>query len=89
MSRSGDNMRKIIILLAFVSTPAAAQTAQFYGADGDYLGNMQPAGQNNFIYGRNGDYIGSTAPAGQNTLIYDGQGNYVGSVINSGPRSRN
>jgi YD repeat-containing protein len=82
-------MRKIIILLAFVATPAMAQTSQFYGSDGDYLGTMQPAGQNNFIYGRDGDYIGSTAPAGKDTYVYDGQGNYVGAVINSGPRSRN
>jgi len=82
-------MRKLIILLTFISSPALAQTAQFYGADGDYVGTMLPAGQNNFIYGRNGDLVGSTAPAGQNTLIYDGQGNYVGAVINSGRRQGN
>lgn len=82
-------MKYALILSMLAATPAFAQSAQFYGSDGEYLGNMQPAGQNNFIYGRDGDYIGSTAPAGQNTLIYDGQGNYVGAVINSGPRNRN
>ena len=82
-------MKYAIIPMLLLATPAMAQTSQFYGSDGEYLGVMQPAGQNNFIYGRNGDYIGSTAPAGQNTLIYDGQGNYVGAVINSRPRSGN
>lgn len=82
-------IRYALIPMLLLATPVQAQNVQFYGADGDYLGNMQPAGQNNFIYGRNGDLVGSTAPAGQNTLIYDGQGNYVGAVINSGRRQGN
>lgn len=76
-------MKKLFFCLLLLSTSASAQTSNFYGAEGDYLGTMQSAGNNNFIYGRNGDYIGSTAPAGRNTFVYDGNGNFVGTIMNN------
>lgn len=76
-------MRYAIIFLTLTTTSAFAQTSNFYGSNGEYLGTMQGAGNNNFIYGRNGDYIGSTAPAGRNTMIYDGDGNFVGTIMNN------
>jgi YD repeat-containing protein len=76
-------MKTLIAIFMLISTSAFAQTSNFYGSEGDYLGTMQSAGQNNFIYGRDGDYIGSTAPAGRNTFVYDGNGNFVGTIMNN------
>ncbi len=80
------SMRYMLICLAFVSTPALAETDTILGADGDYLGTIQSAGPHNFIYGRDGDYVGSTSPMGNSTVIYDNQGNWVGTVMHSGLR---
>lgn len=76
-------MKTLVAIFTIISTSAFAQTSNFYGSEGEYLGTMQGAGNNNFIYGRNGDYIGSTAPSGRNTVIYDGNGNFVGTIMNN------
>ena len=76
-------MKTIIAIITLVSTPALAQTSNFYGSNGEYVGTMQGAGNNNFIYNRNGEYVGSTAPAGRNTFVYDGNGNFVGTIMNN------
>lgn len=76
-------MKTLVAIFFMFTTSAFAQTSNFYGSNGEYLGTMQGAGNNNFIYGRNGDYVGSTAPAGRNTFIYDGNGNFVGTIMNN------
>ena len=74
----------LLIACVFSSSAAFGGNANFYAADGSYLGTMAPAGPNsNFIYDANGGYVGSTARAGNGTLFYNSNGSYAGQVTNS------
>lgn len=74
----------LAIYLALVTSPALAGNANFYAADGSYLGTMSSAGKNSsFIYGQDGSLVGSTARAGHDTLIYNSDGSYAGQITNS------
>ncbi len=83
----GNQMKLLIILatyVAFLCSPAFAGNSNFYGANGEYLGTMAPAGKNSsFIYGQDGSLVGSTARSGSDTFFYNADGGYAGQVTNS------
>jgi len=72
------------IFTALMTSPAFAGNSNFYGANGEYLGTMAHAGQNNnYLYGQDGSLVGSTARAGSHTFFYDAAGGYAGQITNS------
>jgi YD repeat-containing protein len=78
-------MRYITILLAtLAAAPALAQTQQFYGSDGDYLGSSMPSGPNaRQYYDGQGNHAATTMRAGQNTMVYGSDGSYLGLIQNN------
>lgn len=78
--------RILIIALIVAASPALAQTQQFYGSDGSYLGTGMRSGPNaRTYYDGSGNFAGTAMKAGRNMLIYDSNGNYRGIVTNTAP----
>jgi hypothetical protein len=78
-------MIRIAIIATLIASPALAQTRQFYGADGSFVGQSMPSGPNaRVIYDGSGNYAGTAMRAGNSAMIYDGEGNYAGMATNSG-----
>lgn len=80
-------MKHLIIALALISaTPALAQeTRNFYGSNGQYLGQAQTYGNTTNFYGRNGQYEGQAQTNSfGSTNFYGKNGNYQGQMDSSG-----
>ena len=78
-------MRKLVILLTVLSTPAMAETMNYYGDEGQLIGSAQSAGSSAFYYDRDGNNVGTSLKAG-NTTYYYGNNGELFSAQSSGPR---
>lgn len=78
-------IRIAIITALLLPSAASAQTKQFYGADGEYLGQSMPSGPNvTQYYGSDGSPAATTMRAGRNTFVYGPDGSFAGTIMNSG-----
>ncbi len=78
-------MRKLIIALTMLTTPAMAETVLFYGDNGQDIGMAQSAGTSAFYYDRDGNNVGTSLKAGNTTYFYGNNGE-VFSAQRVGPR---
>jgi YD repeat-containing protein len=77
-------MRKALLVLAFISTGALAQTQYFYGSQGQSLGTAMQSGNTTYYYGAQGQSQGTAMQSGNTTYFYGPQGQSQGQTINQG-----
>lgn len=76
-------MNKIIIAMALLATTPvlAQQTRNFYGSNGQYMGQAQTYGNTTNFYGRNGQYEGQAqSNPYSGTTFYGRNGRYQGQM---------
>ena len=78
-------MRKLVIALTMLTTPAMAETMYFYGDNGQDIGMAQSAGTSAFYYDRDGNNVGTSLKAGNTTYFYGNNGEMF-SAQSVGPR---
>lgn len=68
----------IILMLSVLAGSAMAQQQNYYGANGQYLGQAQQMGNQTNYYGSNGQYLGQAQHMGNQTNYYSSNGQYQG-----------
>lgn len=76
-------MKKLVVIFAIVSTPAAAQTQNYYGPTGQYLGQSVQNGNTRNFYGPTGGYEGQEIRQGGARNYYGPTGGYMGQSLNN------
>ena len=68
----------IFMMLSVWTVSALAQQQNYYGANGQYLGQTQQMGNQTNYYGSNGQYLGQAQQMGNQTNYYSSNGQYQG-----------